>query len=136
MDVMFIFEISWYGVYNTFNTTMDSTIYSLSLCGVPFDDETALNSLSAGFISAGFSSSRACEDPLVGCVRALDAIKIKISKRRDLFMPRNYYCRKGLYPLPFEAVVDSHHRFMAISSVICGSTHDSLAFSAYPYVFV
>jgi hypothetical protein len=44
--------------------------------------------------------------------------------------PRNYYCRKGFYSVPFQAIEDAKYRFITLSSVVCGSTHYSLAFRA------
>jgi hypothetical protein len=60
----------------------------------------------------------------------VDGIAIKIANPLDCCVPRHYYCRKGFYSAPFQAIVDAKYRFISLSSVVCGSTPDSLAFRA------
>jgi DDE superfamily endonuclease len=60
----------------------------------------------------------------------VDGIAVNIAKPRDCFVPRNYYRRKSFFSAPFQAIVDGRYRFLSLSSVVCGSTHDSLAFRA------
>jgi DDE superfamily endonuclease len=60
----------------------------------------------------------------------VDGIAVNIAKPRDCFVPRNYYCRKGFYNTLFQAFVDGRYRYLSLTSVVCGSTHDSLAFRA------
>lgn len=66
----------------------------------------------------------------MGCVGDLDGIAIKIRKPKHVYIPSNYYCRKGYYAVPFKALVEAKYRFLSLSSVVCGSTHDSLEYSA------
>lgn len=68
-------------------------------------------------------------NPLPGCVGALDGICIKILNPSDRFHHSTFYCRKGFYALPVQALVDSSYRFLSFSAICCGSTHDSLAHS-------
>jgi DDE superfamily endonuclease len=57
----------------------------------------------------------------------VNGIAIKIDKPLDCYVPRNYYCRKGFCSAPFQAIVDAKYRFISLSSVVCGSTHDCRA---------
>jgi DDE superfamily endonuclease len=57
------------------------------------------------------------------------ALRNLISKPDDGYVPRNYWCRKGYYAIPIQAVVDSRYRFTYMSAMAVASTHDSLAFS-------
>lgn len=121
LDIMMLFGISRSTVYTVMHATCDSVMSCLTLHGVPFDGSNALSVL-----CRGFGSSRARANPLIGCVGTMHGIAIKISKSRDCFIPRNYYYRKGLYAVPFQAVVDSRYLILSLSSVVCGYTHDSL----------
>jgi hypothetical protein len=105
--------------------TTNVVLSRLEMSGLPFDNISRLSKL-----SLEFSESRLHSNPLVGCVGAVDGIAVKIAKPRDHFVPRIYYCRKGFYSAPFQAIVDGRYRFLSLSSVVCGSTHDSLAFRA------
>jgi hypothetical protein len=125
LDAMMLFGISRSSCYAVFHETVDSILGRLQLPGLPFDDLSKLQT-----ISREFTESRIPINPVVGCVGAVDGIAVKIAKPRDCFVPRNYYCRKGFYSVPFQAIVDGTYRFLALSSVVCGSTHDSLAFRA------
>jgi hypothetical protein len=125
LDTVMLFAISPSSCYAVFHDTISSILSRLEMPGLPLDDIENLDKL-----SQGFSESRLHDNPLVGCVGAVDGIAVKIAKPRDCFVPRNYYCRKGFYSAPFQAIVDARYRFLSLSSVVCGSTHDSLAFRA------
>jgi DDE superfamily endonuclease len=60
---------------------------------------------------------------------AVDGIAVKILKPPDNENPAGYYCRKGFYAIPVQAVVDSDYKFMYMSAVCVGSTHDSVAWA-------
>jgi hypothetical protein len=80
-------------------------------------------------LADGFSTSRAIRSPLFGCVAALDGIAITITKPADTYFPRNIFCRKGMYAVPIQAMVDHSYRFLYMSPRCVGSTHDSLGWS-------
>lgn len=63
---------------------------------------------------------------LTGCVGALDGIAIKI-KKPSLLIAALYYCRRGFYSLPVQALVDSRYRFLDVSIRCVRFTHDQLA---------
>ena len=75
-----------------------------------------------------FACSRSFNNPLPGCIGALDGIAIALARPRRIYNPSAFYNRKGYYAIPVQAIVDSDCRFMAISVLCVGSTHDSLAF--------
>ena len=79
-------------------------------------------------IADGFQSNRQYSNPLHGCLGALDGIAVSVRKAPDEFAPRKFYCRKGMYALPVQAVVDSELRFRCMSRRCTGSTHDAAAF--------
>ena len=43
-------------------------------------------------------------------------------------MTHNFYCRKGMYGLPVQAIVDSAIRFLYMSCRCSGGTHNTAAF--------
>lgn len=118
-----LFDLSRSVVHATFHFTVSTVLKRLSLSGVPFSDIDTLNKL-----SCSFNSSRIHFNPLIFCVGFLDGIQIKIGNPKYCYIPRNYYCRKGFYAVHLQAIVDANCRFLSLSSVVCGSTHHSLAF--------
>jgi DDE superfamily endonuclease len=123
-DLAMLFRIATVTVYSVFHATIDAINNRLSLPGVPLEDTAELRKL-----AEGFALSRRSQNPIFGVVGALDGIALKISKPDDGHVPRNYWCRKGYYAIPVQAVVDSRYRFTYMSAMAVGSTHDSLAFS-------
>lgn len=77
-----------------------------------------------------FQESRTRPNSSYDCIGALDGTTISIKRPPDEYMPRNFYCRKGMYAFPVQAVVDSDSRFRYMSWRCTGSTHDSAAFDA------
>ena len=75
-----------------------------------------------------FACSRSFNNPLPGCIAALDGIAIALARPRRIYNPSLFYNRKGYYAIPVQAMVDSDCRFLCISILCVGSTHDSLAF--------
>ena len=74
-----------------------------------------------------FACSRPYVNPLPGCVGAIDGITIAIEKPKKQYNPVAFFCRKGYYAIPVQALVDSNYMFMAASAFCTGSTHDSAA---------
>jgi hypothetical protein len=124
LDLMMLFRIGRSTVFVVFHSTIDAINRHLSMPGIPLGDVSRLRGL-----AMGFSSSRACSSPLYGCVGALDGISIEIMKPLDKYVPRNFFCRKGMYALPVQAIVDSTYRFTYMSCNCVGSTHDELSFA-------
>jgi DDE superfamily endonuclease len=125
LDIMMLFGISRSSCCAVCHETVDRILGRLHHPGLPFDGLRNIQT-----ISREFTESRIPINHVVGCVGAADGIAVKIAKPRDCFVPRNYYCRKVFYSVPFQAIVDGRYRFLALSSVVCGSMHDSLAFRA------
>jgi DDE superfamily endonuclease len=125
LDDMILFGISRSSCYQVFHGTSNNILSHLHMNGLPFDDVGKLD-----MMAQQFTESRAHYNPLLGCVGAVDGIAVKIAKQRDCFVPRNYNYRKGFYSIPFQAIVDAKYRFLSLSSIVSGSTHDSLAFRA------
>jgi hypothetical protein len=94
----------------------------ISLC-FPHDDVEALTTLSNGFRAR-------MNNPLAGCVGALDGIAIEIKRpSAGCKNSRSFYNRKGFFAYPLQAMCDSKYRFLFASCKCTGSTHDSVAFS-------
>jgi hypothetical protein len=79
-------------------------------------------------IADGFGSFTG--DSFWGAIGAIDGIAIKIAcpSLTEVPDPGNYYCRKGYYALNVQAIVDSYKRFLWVSPLHKGSTHDSTAY--------
>lgn len=90
----------------------------------PYDDERWLSESSYKF-------SRHGRSPLTGCCAAIDGIAIKIAEpsANDVPNPSTYYNRKGFFALNIQAVCDASYRFLYVSALTPGSTHDSTAFA-------
>ncbi len=95
----------------------------IPMAGVPPDEPDALEML-----AVEFNSSRKPANHFYGCVGALDGLAIAIQKPPDEYVSRFFYCRKGIYALPVQAMVDARYRFIYMTSKCVGSTHDSIAF--------
>ena len=67
--------------------------------------------------------------PRHGCVGAIDGIAVKTNKLKDSENPAHFYCRKGFYALPVQAVPDHKYRFTYMPARCVGGTHDSISFS-------
>jgi len=110
-------------VYLHIGTTINAIDKLLTL-RFPYDDEQWLQESSRGF-------TRNERSPIEGCVAALDGIAVKIAEPslRDVPNPSTYYNRKGFFALNIQALCDSSYRFLYVSALTPGSTHDSTAFS-------
>ena len=122
-DQMLSFNLGRSTVFQIFHDTISAIVKTLKMPGVPLHDVDKLMEL-----STRFNESRQNPSPLFGCVGALDGISIAIQKPPDEYVPRNFYCRKGMYAMPVQAIVDSRYRFLYMSCRCVGSTHDSVAF--------
>lgn len=117
-----------YGVQETtirtiFHDTCQALASRLHLKGFP----KTIEGLRA--IAKRFQTSRKPANPLPGCVGAVDGICIKIKKPKPRENPALFYCRKGFYAVPVQALVDSDYIFRFCSALCTGATHDALAYS-------
>jgi hypothetical protein len=122
-NLAILFAIHRSTVFHAFHETLAAINKHLSMLGVPIGDAAKLRKMADEFLE-----SRTPNSPLYGCVSALDGIAVCITKPSDEFFPRNIYCRKGMYAIPVQAVVDSSYRFLYMSPKCVGCTHDSLSF--------
>ena len=122
-DQMMCWGVGRSMTFRVFLETLKAVNMEFKMPGLPLNEESKLQCL-----ANGFQASRNRLNPLYGCVGALDGIAIAIRKPPDEYMPRNFYCRKGMYALPVQAVVDSTMRFLYMSCRCTGSTHDATAF--------
>lgn len=124
LDQMLSFRVGRSTVFAIFKETIHALFQELKMPGIPRSEVEGLQKL-----ADEFQRSRGAVSPLYGCVAALDGIAIEISKPPDDYIPRNFYCRKGMYALPVQACVDARYRFLYMSCKCTGSTHDSVAFA-------
>lgn len=113
------FQVESTTVYDTLHTTCDAINWHLNLEGLARDVGLPLK------ISDSSKNSRRRLNPLSGCVGALDGISVKIKK--PTVNPAPFYCRKGFYFIPIQALVDSMYRFLSMSRICVGSANDALA---------
>jgi len=124
VDTMGMFRVGSATVYRVFHDTCDALMDHLFLPGLPRTRYELRQS------SYKFKTSRENRpSPFTGCVGALDGICVKIKKPDNDLNPAAFYCRKGYYSLPVQALVDSEYRFLSFPARCVGSTHDSLAHS-------
>jgi hypothetical protein len=102
-DLMMLFHLGRSTIFGICFRTVPAITKRLRLSGIPLDNEDLLNE-----IATGFAHSRDGGSPLFGCVGAVDGIAIKIQKPHDEDNPASYFCRKGFYSVPVQAVVDSN----------------------------
>jgi nuclease HARBI1 len=69
--------------------------------------------------------------PISGCIAALDGIAIKIAEpsSSDVSNAATYYNRKGFHSICVQALCNAEYRFVGISALCPGSTHDSTAWN-------
>ena len=123
IDIMLAYRVQEATIRRIFHDTCHALSCRLRLKGFP----TTIAALQE--IARRFQSSRKSTNPLPGCVGALDGICIKIKKPKRHENPALFYCRKGFYAVPVQALVDSDYIFRFCSAVCTGATHDALAYS-------
>jgi hypothetical protein len=106
LDMVMLFRVARSTAFEIFHGTVDAINCALDMPSIPVSDRSRLQAL-----AQGFCLSRTPASPLYGCVGALDGIAIAVVKPLDRFVPRNFYCRKGIYALPVKAIVDHAYRF-------------------------
>jgi len=123
LDLRLCFNVSVSSIYRIFHDTCQAIMEALRLPGISRSWEDLHRA------SIEFKLSRRFKNPLSGCVGALDGIAIKIAKPRCNERPAAYFCRKGYYAIPVQALVDANYRFLCYSARCVGATHDALAHS-------
>jgi len=121
LDIAIAHQLSISSVYKHINDTISAIDNVLNL-HFPYNDNDWLASSSLGF-------SRDGKSPINGCIAALDGIAIKINEpsSRDVCNPSTYYNRKGFFALNVQALCDSSYKFLFVSAITPGSSHDSSA---------
>jgi DDE superfamily endonuclease len=127
-DMMLLFRLAKSTVFNVFFETVKSLNKRLRIPGVPCTNAEKLDELSHGFCVLA--------PRRVTAVRMCWGIAVKIFKPPDNENPASYYCRKGFYVIPVQAVVDSDYKFMYMSAICVGSTHDSVAWAVSKLVLL
>ena len=123
-DLTLLYCITQCTVYKVFHETFEALNEVLKFPLLPKTDERLRR------LANGMKLSRSRGNPLTGCIGALDGICIKIDRPRAELNPALFYCRKGYYAIPFQALVDHSYRFLCASANCVGSRHDSLAHSS------
>ena len=123
IDIMLAYGVQESTIRRIFHDTCHALSRRLRLKGFP----TTIAGLQE--IARRFQSSRKSTNPLPGCVGALDGICVKIMKPKRHENPALFYCRKGFYAVPVQALVDSDYIFRFCSATCTGATHDALAYS-------
>jgi DDE superfamily endonuclease len=124
LDMIMLFRVASSTIYDVFHSTVASIIRRITMPGLPFQ-RTELQNL-----ELSFTNSRQPPSPLYGCVAALIGICIEVQKPMDMYGPRDFYCRKGMYAVPAQALVDSDYRFLYLSANCVGSTPDGIAWDS------
>jgi DDE superfamily endonuclease len=121
LDTMMLFRVASSIIYDIFHRTIASIIRRIAMPCLPFQQNEMQN------LALFFTNSRQPPNPLYGCVAALDGICIEVQKPLDMYGPRDFYCRKGMYAIPAQALVDANYRFLYLSARCAGSTPDGIA---------
>jgi DDE superfamily endonuclease len=121
LDMMMLFKLASSTVYDVFHSTVASITKRIAMPGLS-SAQSELHHL-----ARGFTTSRQPPNPLYGCVGAVDGKCIEIQKPADEYGPRGFYCRKGMYAIPAQALVDANYRFLYLSAKSAGSTPDGIA---------
>lgn len=121
LDVGLTYKIACGTVYDILHDTVEALDKVLQFQKIPRSTEGLSE------VARGFKLSRSQVSPLDGCVGALDGICIKMRQPLRESFPASFYCRKGFYAIPVQAVCDSNYIFRYASGRCGGATPDSLA---------
>jgi hypothetical protein len=124
LDMMLGFSIESSTVNDVFHSKVASITKRIAMPGL-LASRSDLHSLALAFIG-----SRQPPNPLYGCIGAVDGICIEIQKPLNEFGPRAFYCRKGMYAIPAQALVDANYRFLYLAAKCAGSTPDGIAWES------
>ena len=121
IDVMVTYGIGSSTAYKVLHDTVGVFGRVLSFPKLPADEEGLAK------VAREFKTSRQSRSPLDGCVGSLDGICMKIKKPDEESIPTSFFCRKGYYAIPVQAVCDSKYMFTYASGLCGGATNDALA---------
>jgi hypothetical protein len=124
LDMVMLFRVASSTVYHVFHSTVKSITRRIAMPGLPLQQSELQN------LALSFTNSRQPPSLLYGCVAALDGICVEIQKPLDMYGPRDFYCRKGMYAIPAQALVDAKYRFLYLSAKCAGSTPDGIAWES------
>ena len=128
IDVMVTYGIGSATAYKVLHDTVGVLDRMLSFPKLPADEEGLAK------VAREFKTSRQSQSPLDGCVGSLDGICIKIKKQDEESIPTSFFCRKGYYSIPVQAVCDSNYMFRYASGLCGGATHDALANAVFGFM--
>ena len=121
LDVRQIFSVGNPTAYSILHDTVEVINKTMRFPMLPKEEDAVHKA------SRDFKVSRTNLNPLDGFVGALDGIYIKLKKPNNESIPASFYCRKGYYAIPVQAVCDSKYIFRYASGLCGGATHDALA---------
>lgn len=132
LDMMVIHKVAKATVYSVFNKVVSVLHQVLPPLKFPLGDSASLAELERGFTVKG--PGGVDSGIMDGIVGAMDGIAIKIIRPRlridGVDNPQSYYNRKCFFALNVQAIVDSNKRFLWMSALHEGSTHDSTAYGS------
>lgn len=123
LHLMATFRIGKTTVYDIFHDSCDVLNDRLKLPGLPETVEGLTES------ARPLKTSREPPSPLRGCILAIDGITVKIEKPPSPLHLSAFYCRKGYFSIPVQAMLNCNYVFLAFSACCEGSEHDYLAYS-------
>jgi DDE superfamily endonuclease len=124
LDMMILLRLALSTAYDVFHSTAASITTRIAMHGLP----SAQAELQCPALA--FSTSGQHQNPLYGCVGAVDGICIEIPKPADEYGLPGFYCRKGMYAIPAQVLVDAKYRFLYLSAKCTGCTPDEIAWES------
>lgn len=118
-DQMMLWDLGRSMTFQLFNEMFNTITLVLRMPGIPLGDSRKLKKL-----AHGLEKSRINIKPLCRCVGELDGVAISIKNPPYEYVPRNFYCRKGMCAFPVQAVVERQLKFMYMSCGCAGSKFD------------
>lgn len=122
-DLVMSFRLGSSSIYWIFHETLLVLRDDLQVPGAPTKDTENIRVL-----ADEFRRYRSTLSLLYGCVGAMDRISEQIEKPYVLYVPRNYFCRKGFYSRVVQAAVECKLRFKYMSCMRASTAHGSTAF--------
>lgn len=124
LDLVTNYNIAPATVYSIFHDTLRSLCERIPVPNIDLRDTANLQRL-----AEEFRTSRSVPNPLFGCIGAVDGICVRVMKPHNEFIPRKFFCRKGMHAIPVQAIVSASYKFLYMSALCAGSTNDCTAFA-------
>lgn len=125
-DLSFGYELAHSCIHKYVNETLYAIDRVVDNIHFPFENYEELEKLEREF-------SRISGGRFTGTVAAGDGIVFKMEKPRSNEVEGNvlpFFTRKGYYAFGIQAMASANCKFLSISSRLCSSSHDSMAFSS------